>query len=208
MRLLFRFIKFIILGIILKIGFKVLGIVLRGLFTLMKRAFYSIREFFKSRNRGADYLTMEQIDKLGNNGKDFETYVCRLYRNLGYEAYTTTELREMGKLPKLIMGQSGSGEQGADVIVYKNTNKGKLTLIVQCKQYSNTVGNSAVQEVFSALAMYHGHEGVVITNNTFTPHAKNLAKAINENNHNPYKVNLIDRQGLRDFVEQATKKVA
>ena len=66
----------------------------------------------------------------------------------------------------------GSGDQGADVIA---ESKGGLKIIVQCKLYSQPVGNKAVQEVYSALNYYSGDYAFVITNSTFTKSAKQLA---------------------------------
>jgi len=66
----------------------------------------------------------------------------------------------------------GSGDQGADVIA---ESKAGLKIIVQCKLYSQPVGNKAVQEVYSALKYYSGDYAFVITNSTFTKSAKQLA---------------------------------
>lgn len=70
----------------------------------------------------------------------------------------------------------GSGDQGADVIV---TNDAGFTIIVQCKMYSQPVGNKAVQEVNSAVTHYGGNIGMVITNSSFTKSAKQLADSCN-----------------------------
>ena len=64
---------------------------------------------------------------------------------------------------------------GADVVAYKNDVK----YVIQAKYYSNPVGNKAVQEVVAAIGMYKADKGIVITNNTFTPAAIELASANN-----------------------------
>jgi restriction system protein len=65
-----------------------------------------------------------------------------------------------------------TGDQGADIKAKKN---GKV-LVVQCKQYSSSVGNAAVQEVIAARGFYGAHYAVVVTNSTYTKSAMELAK--------------------------------
>ena len=67
----------------------------------------------------------------------------------------------------------GSGDFGADLIAWKNGKK----YAIQCKYYSNPVGNSAVQEVVAAKAYYGCQKAAVITNNRFTSAAKTLANS-------------------------------
>ncbi|MDA9076218.1 restriction endonuclease [Burkholderiaceae bacterium] len=64
-----------------------------------------------------------------------------------------------------------SGDQGADVICISGSHK----LVVQCKLYSQPVGNSAVQEVISARIFYEADLAAVVTNVGFTSSAKTLA---------------------------------
>ena len=47
---------------------------------------------------------------------------------------------------------------------------------VQCKCYANTVGNKAVQEIYSGKAFYRCGKAVVITNNYFTAAAEETAR--------------------------------
>lgn len=64
-----------------------------------------------------------------------------------------------------------SGDQGLDVIAYKDGRK----YGIQCKLYSHPVGNFAVQEAYSGAKFYNCDEAAVMTNNTFTRSAKELA---------------------------------
>ncbi|GAA5266037.1 hypothetical protein ACOSOMT5_P2464 [Acidiphilium sp. MT5] len=66
----------------------------------------------------------------------------------------------------------GSGDQGADVIARKNNH----FLIVQCKKYNKPVGNKAVQEVIAARIYYRGTSAIVVSNQTYTQSARDLAK--------------------------------
>ena len=86
---------------------------------------------------------------------DFEIHCANLLSKQGWKCKTT----------KL------SGDQGADVIAIKNGN----TLVVQCKLYSTTVGNDAVQQIIAARTYYRADYAVVITNSTYTKSAKDLA---------------------------------
>ncbi|MEQ3638758.1 MAG: restriction endonuclease [Alteromonas sp.] len=65
----------------------------------------------------------------------------------------------------------GSGDQGADVIA----NFLGEDYIIQCKLYSQPVGNKAVQEVAAAKQFYDGDYALVVTNSSFTKSARQLA---------------------------------
>lgn len=152
--------------------------------------------------------SMEEVDKLGNNGKDFEAYMATVYKGLGFSAWTTTELRASKNLPKTVLLRGGSGEQGVDVVVYfpqaRQIGNGVYDgLLVQCKQYSSTVGNKAIQEIFSAIPMYSQHfkkrfKPVVVTNNYFTKQAMDLAMSNG--------VNLMNREQLASLIKDANQQ--
>jgi HJR/Mrr/RecB family endonuclease len=64
-----------------------------------------------------------------------------------------------------------TGDQGADVIASKRG----ITVVLQCKLYSNTVGNKAVQEVFAAKTHLSANFAAVVSNRLYTRSAKELA---------------------------------
>ncbi len=66
-----------------------------------------------------------------------------------------------------------TGDQGADIIIYNTDNQ--PTTVIQCKLYSRPVGNKAVQEVNSARLHYGADYAYVVTNNSYTKSAKELA---------------------------------
>ena len=66
-----------------------------------------------------------------------------------------------------------SGDQGIDVIAIKNGTK----IGIQAKCYSNTVGNSAIQEAVAGKCFYNCSKVIVVTNNYFTTSAEELAQA-------------------------------
>ena len=123
-------------------------------------------------NEGGESFTIDDIDLM--DGKEFEQYIATLFTKMGY----VTEITKH------------SGDQGIDVIA----KKGNKSIGIQAKCYSGTVGNSAVQEVASGKAYYKVDKVMVITNNEFTPAAKELAQANN--------VVLWDRNILKEKVSQ------
>lgn len=66
-----------------------------------------------------------------------------------------------------------SNDQGVDLIAQIED----LKVCIQCKRYSNPVGNKAVQEVIAGKAFYNGTHAVVVSNAGFTKAAKSLAES-------------------------------
>lgn len=89
----------------------------------------------------------------------YENFCAGQLQKLGWECTTTKT----------------TGDQGADVIAKKN---GRI-LVVQCKKYSSSVGNAAVQEVIAAKRFFNAHYAAVITNSTYTKSAIELATVAN-----------------------------
>lgn len=103
----------------------------------------------ENRLRNAD-----EVNKL--SGVDFEKHVAQFLKGKGYEIETTPT----------------TGDQGADLIATKNGKR----ISIQTKRYEGTVGNKAVQEAMAGKVYYKCDESWVITNSSFTPSAKELAK--------------------------------
>ncbi len=114
------------------------------------------------------------------NGYEFEEYVANLYKKLGYTIEKVTKK---------------SGDQGADVIAYKDNKK----YVIQVKFYNNPVGNKAVQEVVGAIGMYKADKGIVVTNSTFTPSAIELALANN--------IELVDGTKIEEYKKNIVNNV-
>ena len=91
------------------------------------------------------------------DGLEFESFCATLLKRNGFKNVSVTK---------------GSGDQGIDVLATKDG----IKYGIQCKCYSSEVGNKAVQEAFSGKTFYNRHVGVVLTNNYFTPSAKELAE--------------------------------
>lgn len=92
---------------------------------------------------------------LPTNGIDFEEWVAEGLRKFGWDAYAT----------------QASGDQGVDVIAKKDD----VSIAIQCKLYSQAVGNKAVQEALAGAAHMGISKAAVLTNAEFTRSAKELA---------------------------------
>lgn len=98
-------------------------------------------------------------DKSVSNGLEYEQYCADYLNKHGYHDAKATK---------------ASGDHGVDVIAYKRGKK----YAVQCKYYSSPVGNKAIQEVYTGMALYDCDYGIVITNSTFTKQAKSEASKL------------------------------
>ena len=105
--------------------------------------------------RNISKYTINDVDLM--TGTEFEEFVCLLFKKIGYSSQVTKQ----------------SGDQGIDVIAIRNGNK----IGIQAKCYSNTVGNSAVQEAVAGKSFYNCDKVIVISNNYFTPAAIELAQS-------------------------------
>lgn len=88
---------------------------------------------------------------------EFERFVGDVFRHLGFTIEVT------GK----------SGDQGVDVLACR----GPLRVAIQAKRYSDSVGNSAIQQVYAGMAHHRCHRCVVVTTSGFTPGAVALAQS-------------------------------
>ncbi|MGG3449744.1 restriction endonuclease [Domibacillus aminovorans] len=120
-------------------------------------------------------LGIKEIDVM--KGTDFENYLGVLFEKMGYKVQYTP----------------ASGDYGTDLIIRKDVR----AIAVQAKRYKSTVGVSAIQEVSGARGYYSTNEAWVVTNNTFTKNACNLAERTS--------VKLIDRGYLINLIAKANK---
>jgi len=66
-----------------------------------------------------------------------------------------------------------AGDQGIDVIATRENVK----VVLQCKKYSQPVGNASVQEIIAGKHYEKADIACVVSNNTYTPSAKQLANS-------------------------------
>ena len=118
------------------------------------------------------YFQTDDIDHL--TGEGFEELLRNVFTILGYNAQITKK----------------TGDQGADLILSKDGRK----ISVQAKRYSKTVGNKAIQEVYSSIQFYETEEAWVITTSDFTKGAIELARKTGVKLYNRYEtINLIKK---------------
>lgn len=158
-----------------------------------------------NRKAPAGLKDIEKVKKANERGKLFEEYIAENMEWLG-ESFTTGDLRKLGRIPDAIKTQSGCGEHGVDNIVFLDKKyQNKLfdnkfdALLIQSKFYNKPISNSAVQEIVGAKKMYSEYHKkifklMVITNQTFTDPAKNLAKSND--------VLLVDKDSLRKWLKK------
>jgi len=89
------------------------------------------------------------------NGYEFEYWVAEGLERFGWKTRVT----------------QGSGDQGVDVIAEIDG----VSVGFQCKLYSGSVGNKAVQEAYSGMKHFGLDKAAVLTNADFTKSAKELA---------------------------------
>lgn len=100
---------------------------------------------------------MLRIDAMSTDGFYFERYCAQLLLKNGFSKAEVTQ---------------GSGDFGVDILAEKDN----ITYAIQCKCYSNPVGNKAVQEAYSGKEFYKCMVAAVLTNSTFTRAAEETAK--------------------------------
>ena len=93
------------------------------------------------------------------NPYEYEHYCAQILRSSGWSAYAT----------------KSSGDQGGDI----KAEKDGISVIFQCKLYSQPIGNKAVQEVSASLKYYGANYGAVVSNMEYTRSAKVLASSNN-----------------------------
>lgn len=99
--------------------------------------------------------SLRQADSL--SGVEFEHWCADLLKYNGFTNIAVTK---------------ASGDQGADIIAFRNAVK----YAIQCKRFKNKLGNKPVQEVFTAKAYYNCTSAAVMTTNYFTEGAIDAAR--------------------------------
>lgn len=106
------------------------------------------------------------------NGVEFERLCAELLLKAGFSDVAETPV---------------AGDRGADLIAYKDDVK----YVIQCKGWKATIGNKAIQEVYSAKGLYNADVAVVMTNSVFTEQAISDA--------NQLRVRLWDKNKLNEM---------
>lgn len=117
-------------------------------------------------------LELSDVDTM--KGEEFEAYVAELLKFQGYKTIPTPR----------------TGDYGVDLVVSKNG----IKIAIQLKRWKSKIDQGAIREAVAGKAVRHYGctEAMVITNSTFTDHAKFLA---GENN-----CKLVDREKLSEWI--------
>jgi restriction endonuclease Mrr len=131
-------------------------------------------ELIKQRENQLDLyyktIELESIDIM--TGKEFEKYVCRLFKSTGLKARVT----------------KGSNDLGVDIVAEDSEDR----IAVQVKCYSSKVSRRAISDAVGAMSHYNCNRSMVITNNYFTKGAIELAHS--------NKCMLVDRDLLAEWI--------
>jgi restriction system protein len=129
---------------------------------VIKWSTLSVFDMIWARERLLELVELEQTKTCNENQcvdamdpLEFESYCANLLLQAGWNARCT----------------QASGDQGVDVVA----EKGNWRVVLQCKLYSQPVGNFAVQEVEAGRVFYGAQWAVVASNATFTLSAQRLA---------------------------------
>lgn len=115
-------------------------------------------EYSRANVDETDDEIIDPIDEIDNmEGIAFEKVCADI---LSYNGFKNVEVTQ------------GSGDQGIDVLAEKDG----IKYAIQCKRYSNKLGNTPIQEVHAGRKYYKCQIGVVMTNNYFTKGAVELAE--------------------------------
>ena len=129
-----------------------------------------IRQYIK-RWHAKNMRVFQQSNTVPDNGYDFEHWVAAKLNEAGWAASVT----------------QASGDNGVDVIAERDG----VSVAVQCKRYAGSVGNKAVQEVFSGMKHMQLDRAVVISTGKYTKAAEILASTTG--------VLLLSEQDIQNF---------
>jgi restriction system protein len=104
-----------------------------------------------------------------HNDKSIESYgYSDSISGVHYEVFCSEQLKSNGWKCNFTRT---TGDQGVDILAIKD----KQLVAIQCKKSSTPIGNKAVQEVFAGSLFYKTNMAIVVTNNSYTQSAKQLA---------------------------------
>jgi len=120
------------------------------------------RFFYDFRLRDIEYVASKLINKLSVDfdslgGEEFEKFCAELIKRNGFSK---------------VEARGAAGDNGVDILAEKDG----VTYAIQCKRYASNIGNGAVQEIYAGKEFFKRHVGVVMTNQYFTPSAKETAE--------------------------------
>lgn len=136
---------------------------------------FKIHQWIRSRQIERAF-TIADIDAM--DGVKFEYYLAKLLTRRGYKNVRVTEKYDLG----------------VDIVAQKDG----VTWGIQAKRHNSHVKAAAVRQVYTALTRYKCDRSMVITNNTFSRPARELA--------NDVRCVLVGRDELAQWVYETSKK--
>jgi restriction system protein len=153
----------------------------------------------KSIKATPNIITREELERMrGETTEEIDSTMAtdeNHYDNMDgteFEIFCTEVLSANGFVN--IERKGASGDHGVDILAEKDG----ITYAVQCKRSAENIGNKAVQEVYLGKDFYRQDIAVVLTNQFFTPNAKEAAKRTG--------VKLWDREHLKRMIESMQAK--
>ncbi len=133
-----------------------LGISIHESLVLITVAAFSVAAWLKWRSyRRWKAIKVSQIDTM--SGREFEAFLGKIMTHRGYKVKQT----------------GASGDLGVDLIATKD----KETLAIQAKRQAGKVSRRAVSDAVAGKLHYKCSGALVISNNYYTPGARELAKS-------------------------------
>ena len=123
---------------------------------------------------GTSATSLDLANKLcAMNPLDFEEFVARLFREMGYAAQTT----------------SISGDHGVDLLM----RKANQLVVVKCKRWNAPVGEPVLRDFYGSLMSAGAQSGYVVTTGTFTSQAYSFVQ--------DKRIQLVDLDALINLVK-------
>lgn len=94
------------------------------------------------------------------NGHNFEALIEELIKKMGF----TVEERKL------------TADGGVDILAKAYEPLFEGTYVIQCKRYTQKVGESPVRDLYRVVHSKNANKGILITDSTFTKAAKNFAR--------------------------------
>lgn len=136
-----------------KVVWLIIGLIIVLFFTI-RREVKQKREQRKQEERRKEIIRQGNLEKLRTmSSRQFELYVCDLFRQLGYDADVTPQ----------------TGDGGKDIMIYKEN----FFAIAECKRFGlkTKVTRPQIQKFHSAIIDCKAEKGYIITTGEFTHHA-------------------------------------
>ena len=120
--------------------------------------------------------------------QSFESFICDLYKVLGYKVKPIEENRELGG--DLLM------KKDKDVLVVR---------VVHCESIDSSVGNNVVQEVCAAKSVFKANRSMVVCNGDFSESAYKQASYTKTDMINGHQLLNLFRKVIQDNAEAHSK---